>query len=152
MNYEAILYGIKCDRCRENYEDEEGHTVFFDKGDAEEGASESDWYCDGDKHYCPNCHTIDDNDVITAKQLIPHDFFKFKNMLQALTHTSYRFSETEEHYILTNHYCYKNLDPARISILREIIPDFIVEYKTPEKCNVRQYAIEVISIPKSSKK
>ena len=151
MNYEAILYGIKCNRCREVYEDEEGHTVFFDKSDAEEGASESEWHCDGDKHYCPNCYSMDDNDVITVKPSIPHDLFKFQNTLKALTHTVHRFSETEEHYILTNNYCYKNLDPARISILNEIIPDFAVEYKTPDKYNGKPYVIEVISIPKSHK-
>lgn len=152
MNYEAILYGIKCDRCREVFEDSEGHTVFFDKGDAEEGVAEDSWHCDGDKHYCPNCYFVDDNDVITVKPSIPHDFFKFQNTLKALTHTIHRFSEIEQHYILTNHYCYKNLDPARISILREIIPDFTVEYNTPDKCDGKPYVIEVISIPKNAQK
>lgn len=157
MIYEAILYGIKCDRCHQEYEDDEGHTVFCDKGDAKEKATEDDWYFEDGKHYCPNCYVgfhqeYSDDDTNVVKPKIPYEFFRFQNALKALTHTIHRFSETDEHYKLTNSYCYKNLNPARLTILREIIPDFIVEYSTPEKCNGKPYVVEVISIPKNIKK
>lgn len=64
----------------------------------------------------------------------------------------HRFSETETHYILSNRYCYKRLNNARLSILREVIADFVVDYKAPEKMNGQPHEIEIISIPKDFKR
>lgn len=41
MTYETIMYGIKCNRCQEIYEDSEGANLAVDRhGDLEESAQE----------------------------------------------------------------------------------------------------------------
>lgn len=63
------LYGIQCDICGTYYVDEHNGIGFWlEIPYAEESAMNKGWYCD-DKHYCPNCHTINDDDelVINAK-------------------------------------------------------------------------------------
>lgn len=96
MTYETIMYGIKCNRCQAIYEDSEGANLAVDRhGDLEDSAQEDGWYVNGDRHYCPNCYTINENDEVVTKPLIDYYFFKFKNVLQMLTGRQYTFSETE---------------------------------------------------------
>lgn len=51
---------ITCDNCGDTYENHSGFTVFFFSSDAH--PEDDDWYVDNDTHYCPDCHTIDDDD------------------------------------------------------------------------------------------
>lgn len=75
MTYETIMYGIKCNRCQQIYEDGEGANLAVDRhGDLEESAQEDGWYVNGDRHYCPNCHTINENDEVVTKPLIDYYF------------------------------------------------------------------------------
>jgi len=152
MIYEEIMYGIKCNRCHEIFENSESYTVAVDKDDFEAEATEDGWHKDGDAHYCPKCYMVDENDVIVVKPRIHHLFFKFWNLLKAFTGCVHRFTETETHYTLTNHHCYKRLNKARISILQEVIADFTIEYRTPERMVGQPYEIETISIPKDFKR
>jgi hypothetical protein len=56
MIYETVMYGIRCNRCREALENSEGYSLFVDRHDADEEAQENDWQSfDGEKHYCPSC-------------------------------------------------------------------------------------------------
>lgn len=72
MIYEEIMYGVKCDRCYEIYENGDGCTVSSDKHDMEEEACENDWQEVDGRHYCPDCYTRDENDEdkIIVKPLI----------------------------------------------------------------------------------
>lgn len=152
MTYETIMYGIKCNRCQAIYEDSEGANLAVDRhGDLEESAQEDGWYVNGDRHYCPNCHTINENDEVVTKPLIDYYFFKFKNELQMLTGRQYTFSETETLFVLKSNYCYKRLNEAQSLILRDIIPDFVVDYRTPERVKDKRYETETIRIPKDFK-
>ena len=152
MTYETIMYGIKCNRCQEIYEDSEGVNFAVDRhGDLEECAQEDGWYVNGEKHYCPNCHTINENDEVVTKPLIDHHFFKFRNVLQMLTCRLYSFYETETCFVLTSYHCYNPLNEAQSHVLRDIIPDFVVDYRKPKKINGKPYEIETICIPKDFK-
>ncbi len=154
MIYEEIMYGIKYDRCHEIYENCDGATVSSEKHDIEEEACENDWHEENGKHYCPNCYTRDeeDEDKIIAKPMIHYSFFKFISFVNQLTGCHHRFSQDDNHFILRNNYCYKRMDNTRLSILREIISDFVVEYKQPEKEGQgRPYEQEIIRIPKDFK-
>ncbi len=154
MIYEEIMYGIKCDRCHEIYDNCDGATVSSEKYGMEEEALENDWYEENGKHYCPNCYTRDedDEDKIIVKPMIHYSFFKFSSFVNQLTGCHHRFSQDDTHFILRNNYCYKRMDNTRLSILREIISDFVIEYKQPEKgCQGRPYEQEIIRIPKDFK-
>lgn len=134
------------------YEDSEGANLAVDRhGDLEDSAQEDGWYVNGDRHYCPNCYTINENDEVVTKPLIDYYFFKFKNVLQMLTGRQYTFSETETLFVLKSNYCYKRLNEAQSLILRDIIPDFVVDYRTPERVKGKRYETETIRIPKDFK-
>lgn len=51
---------IECDNCGEIFEDGSGFSIFVDNDNAH--PQDHDWYCEGGKHYCPECHTLDDED------------------------------------------------------------------------------------------
>lgn len=63
-----------CDNCREHYCDEHtGFSIYVTESDVHEAADSDGWYVHGDddKHYCPNCYKIDDDDnviVLNQKQ------------------------------------------------------------------------------------
>lgn len=153
MIYEEIMYGVKCDRCYEIYENGDGCTVSSDKHDMEEEACENDWQEIDGRHYCPDCYTRDENDEdkIIVKPLIHYSFFKFQSLVNQLTGCHHRMSQDDTHFILRNNYCYKRMDNPRLAILREIIPDFTLEYKVPEKQSGKPYEHEIIRIPKDFK-
>lgn len=54
-----VFYGVKCDRCGEIYESGE-HAYYMDESEAQEQALESEWGELNGKHYCPNCHSVDE--------------------------------------------------------------------------------------------
>jgi len=60
---------LSCDNCQEHFENYNGFGIFADKDAAREDAEEDGWYRDGEKHYCPKCHTIDDEDNLIVKPL-----------------------------------------------------------------------------------
>ncbi|ROT06815.1 hypothetical protein EEL33_08585 [Muribaculaceae bacterium Isolate-037 (Harlan)] len=93
MIYEEIMYGVKCDRCYEIYENGDGCTVSSDKHDMEEEACENDWQEVDGRHYCPDCYTRDENDEdkIIVKPLIHYSFFKFQSLVNQLTGCHHRF-------------------------------------------------------------
>ena len=54
-----VFYGVKCDRCGEIYEDSE-HSFYSDEDSAQQNALDDEWGELNGKHYCPNCHIIDE--------------------------------------------------------------------------------------------
>ena len=60
---------LKCDGCGEHIELGDG-TSFYEGDDghlAEKEARESGWLVIGNRHYCPNCHHVNDDDNIETK-------------------------------------------------------------------------------------
>lgn len=72
MSYQKVdSFCIVCDNCGETYcDDHSGFTIFVDEIQANDYAQNSDWYNEGDKHYCDNCHSFDEDDnlIIKAKK------------------------------------------------------------------------------------
>lgn len=56
---------ITCDICEEPFEDYSGYSIFVSDTDVD--PTDCEWYVDNDKHYCPSCHTIDENDNLILK-------------------------------------------------------------------------------------
>lgn len=60
---------LTCDNCGAEYQDDDtGFTIFLTENDAREWAENDGWSL-RNKHYCPDCFTIDDNDelIINSK-------------------------------------------------------------------------------------
>lgn len=68
MICEVKMYSAKCDNCGETWEHRyHGWTAVPDEQGLQEELNEHSWHTDGEKHYCPDCFTADDNDVIHIK-------------------------------------------------------------------------------------
>lgn len=67
--FEERCFGLRCDNCKEIYEDYNGFSMFADEESVIDNARDDSWIID-DKCYCPNCYTIDEDDnvIIEAKQ------------------------------------------------------------------------------------
>lgn len=68
MIKEVTMYTVECDRCKKTSGEDSEYAGWGDKDYAVEEAMSDDWieHTDG-KHYCPDCYTINDEDVITIK-------------------------------------------------------------------------------------
>lgn len=63
---------ITCDNCGETFlDDHTGFALYADEINANEAADNAGWYSEDSKHYCPDCHTIDDDDNLVLKNLPP---------------------------------------------------------------------------------
>lgn len=77
-----IFYGIKCNRCKNLFDDGE-HSYWSDEGSAEEYATESDWIEDKGKHYCPNCYEDnEEQDDYVIKPPYPNHLNQLKDFLK----------------------------------------------------------------------
>ena len=85
MIYETVMYGIRCNRCREALENSEGYSLFVDRYDADEEAQENDWQSfDGEKHYCPSCVKYnEDKDEYEPLPPIPPTIWEARRFLAA---------------------------------------------------------------------
>lgn len=72
MINQVIMYAAKCDNCGEGWRNHDGICAYHDKGCMEEQLSNDEWHTEEgdltDKHYCPNCWYMDDEDNIQLKQ------------------------------------------------------------------------------------
>lgn len=70
MYYKAEYTGITCDNCGKVYMDEHtGFAVYVDESAAHDAADNDEWYSWENKHYCPDCHTWDDEDNLIINEL-----------------------------------------------------------------------------------
>ena len=59
---------IDCDVCGQSYRDDyTGFSIWLDDNSADEALEDTGWYIDEGKHYCKDCHEIDDNDNLIIK-------------------------------------------------------------------------------------
>jgi hypothetical protein len=70
MIVSEIFYGVKCNRCGEQYEDGE-HSFWSDESGAVENAMESEWIEEKGKHYCSECYEQNEE---TEENTVKPDF------------------------------------------------------------------------------
>ena len=69
MIKEITMYTVICDNCGRNSGDDSDYSCWGTPGDAFDIASEESNYIENEgKHYCPDCHTYDDNDNLVIDQ------------------------------------------------------------------------------------
>jgi len=79
MYHKVECVTLTCDNCQEDYQNEHsGFSIFVDEASANDDADSDGWHLHGDddKHYCPECHKINDNDelVIDMTRTKPLDW------------------------------------------------------------------------------
>lgn len=70
MKQETKSFIIVCDGCGEHFHDGNDFCSYIDdeRGELiEQSALDGEWMKFGDKHYCPNCYEIDDEDHYRTK-------------------------------------------------------------------------------------
>ena len=69
MIIEETFYAVECDVCKAQAENYDGYAFWADVNTTEENAIGSEWHKEGDYHYCPDCHSFNDEDELVIKQL-----------------------------------------------------------------------------------
>ena len=78
-----VLYTVQCDRCREILED--GEFQYWVGADmAVDRAKDSEWLIKGNKHYCPECYTLNDDDEEEIKSPIPEQVFELQKFMSLI--------------------------------------------------------------------
>jgi hypothetical protein len=71
MIYPVQCFSAKCNGCGADFEDgNEGWVMFQDESSLSEMMEESEWYLTYDgtnKHYCPDCHNVDEDGILILK-------------------------------------------------------------------------------------
>jgi hypothetical protein len=63
MIIEVKVYSIICDSCKKDALEDSGYCGFNDT----DAICIDDWATEGDQHYCPDCHSFDDEDNLLIK-------------------------------------------------------------------------------------
>ena len=105
MIYETVMYGVRCNRCREALENSEGYSLFVDRNDADEEAQEEGWHSfEGEKHYCRGCVKYnEDTEEYEPLPPIPPTIWEARRFLAGCYgkyETSVDFIEDEDCYKL----------------------------------------------------
>jgi hypothetical protein len=71
MIYPKTMYAAKCDNCGKEWVDEDnGYFAFTDESSITDNVNNDDeWHNEGDKHYCKDCYSFDDNDTLIIKTI-----------------------------------------------------------------------------------
>lgn len=99
MIVSEIFYGVKCNRCGEQYEDGE-HSFWSDEYNAIENAIESEWIEEKGKHYCTECYEYnEEKDENYPKKDFPEYIKKTKKFIdKMLLSYSATISEKEDYF------------------------------------------------------
>ena len=93
MYHKFECFTISCDNCKEDYRDEHtGFSIYVDENGLHDSADKNGWHSEENIHYCPKCHTINDNDeliidkkrkVLSSEEIKTHEAFtKFADWLR----------------------------------------------------------------------
>jgi len=80
------FYGLKCDRCGELFENGE-YSFWADEDCAMENAFEEEWNELNGRHYCPNCHEInEETDEIKVYEEYPKHLKTLNGFIDKILH------------------------------------------------------------------
>jgi hypothetical protein len=68
MIYPVTMYAARCDGCGKEVRLMGEYAAFAEKECVEDDLRDSEYKFDGDKHYCSDCWSYDDNDNLIFKQ------------------------------------------------------------------------------------
>jgi hypothetical protein len=69
MIYPITMYAGKCDGCGKQWDNGDGVIAYQEESTVKESMQDSFWHIEGDKHYCGNCWSYDDDDNIVLGKI-----------------------------------------------------------------------------------
>ena len=64
MIIEVIFYAVQCDICKRVQKDEWDNYYYQSIAKAKDEAFKADWHKEYDKHYCTNCYSFEQGNLI----------------------------------------------------------------------------------------
>ena len=137
MIVSEIFYGVKCNRCGEQYEDGE-HSFWSDEDNAIENAIESEWIEEKGKHYCTECYEYnEEKDENLPKIDFPEYIKKTKKFIdKMLLSYSAKISEKEDYFeISTGIYSGTRFEKFEENYIKELLRENLIslEYQKHER-------------------
>ncbi len=155
MIVREIFYGVRCNRCKEQFDDGE-HSFWSDEDGAVENAMESEWIEKKGKHYCPNCYDYDEEkDEQKVKADFPEYVMKLKSFIDKIL-KSYPATvyEKEDYFqISTGIYSGTSFEKFEENYIKELLGEKLIslEYQKHERYTrydcvilVKRYVSEAI--------
>lgn len=124
-----IFYGLKCDRCKTQFDDGE-HSYWSDESSPMEYAYDSDWIEDKGKHYCSDCYYEDENGENKIRAEFPEHLKKLNTFIQTMVKGySENVIEKSDCFIVTKVlFDATILSRADESYVREILGDKLISF------------------------
>lgn len=137
MIVSEIFYGVKCNRCKEQFEDGE-HSFWSDEDSALENATESEWIEEKGKHYCPNCYDYNDEfETQSIRPDFPEYVTKLKNFIDKILKSySATISEKEDYFeISTGIYSGTSFEKFEENYIKDLLGEKLIslEYQKHER-------------------
>ncbi len=126
-----IVYGIKCDRCHEMYEDSDDISFFFNQQEVLEFAKDSDWIEKNGKHYCPSCYErLGNDDDFEIKTPYPKEIFKLRKLLTNYVSDYAKIAEHSDDFTISLYLRSNTLpDKPIMDMIAFILKDITWDYK-----------------------
>ena len=67
MIQKVEMYTVVCDNCGCDYGNESEYACWSDEDYVREDSRENDWITEGNKDYCSNCYSYDENDNLKLR-------------------------------------------------------------------------------------
>lgn len=127
MIVSEIFYGLKCNRCGEQYDDGE-HSFWNDESSAFENASESGWIEIKGKHYCNNCFEHNDNDEVIVFEEYPQHLKTLNKFIDRVTIGTQRnvFEKANEFMVKCQFYKRPKLELFEEIYIKDLLGDKFV--------------------------
>lgn len=127
-----VFYGLKCNRCGEQYDDGE-HSFWSDESAAFENASESGWIEQKGKHYCENCFSHnEDSDEVTIFEDFPEHLKTLNKFIDRVAFATQRnvFEKNSEFLVKCRLYRQPKLKDYEAEFIKQLLGEkFIsIEY------------------------
>jgi hypothetical protein len=68
MIKEVKMFTAICDNCGTDVCESEEFSCWNEEFYVNDIASEKDWHVDGDIHYCPACHSFNEDDILVINE------------------------------------------------------------------------------------
>jgi hypothetical protein len=140
-----VFYGVKCNRCGTQYEDSE-HAFWNDEGNTLEYSHSEGWNEQNGKHYCPDCHEVDDDgDLIKVYEDYPQHL---KTLIKFIDNITISFSrkvfEYEDSFMIKCQlYRKPKFEPFEEDFIKGLLSDKFVSLEYEEgKYNSIFYCIK----------
>jgi hypothetical protein len=70
MSIEKVqMFTVVCDNCKKSADENTMYSCWNDINTAQDIAMEAYYIKEGDNHYCPDCYSYDDNDILILKKI-----------------------------------------------------------------------------------